>query len=397
MVLTKIFFFILIIICIIFYVLYVWDFSLVLLVVIASIPVIMFICMLIAKRSIRIEFALNSKSAAKNESFDVQLCITNSSFMPIGKAEAFIEYYNVFNSQINSIELHFPIQPNNSQRVTFQLSSKFCGTVKIRTAYVNIYDPLRIFKFRIGKNSSESIAILPEGHDISGFVSQSSRMNEESSVYSEHRPGDDPSEVFDLREYNQGDKLNRIHWKLSSKKDEFIVKDYSFPVDSPAVIFLDLMFKEKSEYTLPVFDTLAEILVSLSQFMIENERIHSIVYYDALNKKFVEKSITDFESLAAAVSEMIFSLNDSLYAESPEVYFMEKSELSLSSFTYITADNNAKILTYIDENVDADLKNALLVVKDNNSSAPDSDMFNTLAVTPVVIGRITSSIKDIEI
>lgn len=353
--------------------------------------------MLIAKHSIRIEFALNSKSAAKNESFDVQLCITNRSFMPIGKAEAFIEYYNVFNSQINSIELHFPIQPNNSQRVTFQLSSKFCGTVKIRTAYVNIYDPLRIFKFRIGKNSSESIAILPEGHDISGFVSQSIRLNEESSVYSEHRPGDDPSEVFDLREYNQGDKLNRIHWKLSSKKDEFIVKDYSFPIDSPAVIFLDLMFKEKSEYTLPVFDTLAEALVSVSQFLIENERIHSVVYYDALNKKFVEKTISDFESLAAAVSEMIFSLNDSLYAESPEVYFMEKSEHSLSSFTYITADNNTKILTYIDEDIDADLKNALLVVKDNNSSAPDSDMFNTLAVTPVVIGRITSSIKDIEI
>lgn len=397
MVLMKILFLILVIVCIVFYVLYVWDFSLVLLVVIASIPVIMFICLLIAKRSIKVQFELSGKSAAKNEAFDVQLRIENNSIIPIGKAEAVIEYYNVFNNQINSIELHFPIQPSNCQRVTFQLSSKFCGTVRIRTAYISIYDPLRIFRFKVGKNISESIAILPEGHDITGFISQTNRINEESSVYSEHCPGDDPSEVFDLREYYQGDKLNRIHWKLSSKKDEFIVKDYSLPIDSPAVIFLNFMFNEDSEYTLPVFDTLAEILVSLSQFMIENERMHTIVYYNAKQKAFVEKTINDIDSLAAAVSEMIFSMGDSLYAESPEVYFTENPNLSLASFTYITAEEDEKILTYIDENIDADLKNALFAVKNSECRVTDSDIFTTLTVTPVVIGRITSSIKDIEL
>lgn len=397
MILTKILFFIIIIVCIVFYVLYVWDFALVLLVAMIMIPVIMFISLVIAKHSIKTEFAVSSKSAAKNESFDVQLCVSNKSFIPIGKAEAFIEYYNVFNNQINNIELHFPIQPHNSQKVTFQLSSKFCGTVKIQTAYIYIYDPLRIFRFKTGKNTSETVAVLPEGHDVMGIVYQTNRLNEESSIYSEHRPGDDPSEVFDLREYNQGDKLNRIHWKLSSKKDEFIVKDYSLPVDSPAIIFLNLLFNENSEYTLPVFDTLAETLVSLSQFMIDNERIHTIIYYNAQKKQFDEKIISDIDSLAATVSEMIFSLSDSLYAESPEVYFANNPDMSLASFTYITAENNDKILTYIDENIDADLKNALTVVKEISEGTADSDMFTSLAVTPVVIGRISSSIKDIEL
>lgn len=397
MILTKIFFLFLLIVCIAFYVLYVWDFSIILLIAAASLPVVMFICLLYAKRNIKIGFELLGKTAAKNEAFDIQLCVVNKSFIPIGKAEATIEYYNVFNSQINSIELHFPIQPNNSQRITFQLSSKFCGTIVVRSACVNIYDPLRIFKFSLGKNISESIAILPEGHDIAGFVNQTNRLNEESSIYSEHRPGDDSSEVFDLREYNQGDKLNRIHWKLSSKKDEFIVKEYSLPVDSPAVLFLNLKYDEISEYTLPVFDTLAEILVSLSQFMIENERIHTIVYYNAGNKRFEEVTVTDYDSLSSAVSNMIFSLTDSLNAESPEVYFADNSDISLASFTYITADIDEKILAYIDENIDSDSKNAVIVIKEAEISSYSSDSYTTLSAIPVVIGRITSSIKDIEL
>lgn len=397
MVLTKIFFFILLIICIVFYILYIWDFSLVLLIVIAAIPAVMFVSLLYAKKNIIVEFAVKEKTAAKNENFSIQLCVNNKSFIPIGKAEAIIEYYNFFNKQINSFELHFPIQQRNSQRITFQLSSKFCGTVNVRTAYVSIYDPLRIFRFKVGKNISESIAILPEGHDISGFVNQTSRMNEESSVYSEHRPGDDPSEVFDLREYNLGDKLNRIHWKLSSKKDEFIVKDYSFPVDSPSMLFLDLTFNENSEYTLPVFDTLAEVLVSLSQFMIENERIHDIVYYNSARKRFEKKTITDFDSLGAAVSDMIFSLTDSLNAESPEAYFTENADLSLASFTYITAEKNRRILSYIDENIDSDSKNAVIVVKDGECDISDICTYSNINAIPVIIGRITSSVKDIEL
>ena len=218
MILTKILFIILIIVCICFYVLYVWDFALILLIVIAALPVIMFITTYITKRLITVEFAVKDKNVSKNKDFPVQLVVTNRSIFPIGKAEAHIEYYNVFSDQTSAFDLYLPVQLRNSQRITFQLSSKFCGVIKIRSARLNIYDPLRLFRFRTAKNICTDIAVMPEGHEIGGIVHYTDRVNEESDVFSEYKPGDDPSEVFDLREYNQGDKLNRIHWKLSSKK-----------------------------------------------------------------------------------------------------------------------------------------------------------------------------------
>lgn len=60
------------------------------------------------------------------------------------------------------------------------------------------------------------------------------------------RRGQEPSEVFDLREYRPGDSLHSIHWKLSSKTEEFVVKE------AGDVLHTDILF---------VFDMNKETLV----------------------------------------------------------------------------------------------------------------------------------------
>ncbi len=397
MLLVKIFFAVIIIICAVFYIMYLWDFALVLLIAMLMIPVVMFLTTYITKKNISAEFALKNDTVAKNESFPVQIRIVNRSFFPIGKAEAHIEYCNIFNSEVSSFVLLMPIQARNEQSVSFQLSSKYCGIVTVRCKGISIYDPLRLFRFNVGKNIHTEIAVMPEGHEISGQVCFTDRVNEESSVFSEHKPGDDPSEVFDLRGYNPGDKLNRIHWKLSSKKDEFIVKDYSLPVDIPCTLFLNLKCSVRPELTLPVFDTLVETFVSVSRFMIDNERIHTIIYYDGKSESFIEKSISDHDSLAETVRELILSLNVNLLCEPPENYFIENNNLSLSSFIFVTSSPDNSVMEFIDENIDADIKNAIVVVTSPHEAEELPSCYLGVSVIPVVIGRITSSIKDIEV
>ena len=395
----KIFFAVLIIICAVFYVMYLWDFALVLLIVIAAVPVLMFITTLITKLLIKVELVPVHNTASKHENFPLQLRISNKSPFPVGKANAHIEYYNVFNNAINSFDRQMPIQPLNDQSAMFQLSSRYCGIVNVSCAYITITDPLRIFRFRVGKHKSTSVAVLPEGQAIGGEVSYVDRAAEESEVFSEFKPGDDPSEVFDLRGYHPGDKLNRIHWKLSSKRSEFIVKDYSLPVDIPCTLFLNLKNyePENSRFTLAIFDTLIESLVSLSQFMLENERIHTIAYYNAKKEKFVERSITDSDALALTIQELVLSVRDDLFCQPPDLYFAEKGQLELASFTFISALPDTQVLEYIDENVDADIKNALITVTSNAAAERYRSGFAELRTIPVVVGRVTSSVKDIEL
>ena len=397
MLLTKILFIVLILVCAAFYILYIWDFALVLLIVMIALPILMFVTTWITKRMISVEFAVKDKNASKNKDFSVQLVVNNRSIFPIGKAEAHIIYYNVFSNQTSSFDLYLPIQPRNSQRVTFQLRSKFCGIIKIKTSYLNIYDPLRIFKFKTGRNINTEVVIMPEGHEVSGIVHYSDRVNEESDMFSEYRSGDDPSEVFDLREYNPGDKLNRIHWKLSSKKDEFIVKEYSLPIDVPCSLFLDLKCYKDNDLTLPVFDTLIETFLSISQFLLDNERCHSVTFYSSVHNRFVEHDIKEGADLSAVIRSIITSINDNMFSHSPEQYFMENTSLSFASFTYISSFADQSILGEIDENVDADFKNAVIVVDSTEETYELSTGFASLNVIPVFVGKISASIKDIDI
>lgn len=397
MLLTKILFIVLILVCAAFYILYIWDFALVLLIVMIALPILMYITTYITKRMISVEFAVKDKNAAKNKDFAVQLVVNNRSIFPIGKAEAHIIYYNVFSNQTSAFDLYLPIQPRNSQRITFQLKSKFCGIIKIKTSYLNIYDPLRIFKFKTGKNINTEVVIMPEGHEVSGIVHYSDRVNEESDMFSEYRPGDDPSEVFDLREYNPGDKLNRIHWKLSSKKDDFIVKEYSLPIDVPCSLFLDLKCYKDNDLTLPLFDTLIETFLSISQFLLDNERVHSVTFYNAAQDQFAEQDINDSSDLSAVIRNIITSINDNMFSHSPKQYFLENNSLSFASFTYISSFADQSILGDIDENVDADFKNAVIVADSVEELSDISSGFSSLNIIPVVVGKISASIKDIDI
>jgi len=397
MLITKILFFVLIIVCTFFYILYVPDFALVLLVVFIALPVIMLISSFILRFSIKAEVIVKDTVMSKNQPFPVQLCIANKSFIPVGKAEAHIEYYNVFSNQISSFYLDMPIQPRNSQRVTFQLDSKFCGIIKIKVVNIKVFDPMRLFKFKTGKNIIAEVAVMPEIHDVSGTIMNLDHVCEESEVFSENKSGDDPSEIFDLREYNPGDKLNRIHWKLSSKKDEFIVKEYSLPVDIPSVIFLNLRCYEDSEYTLPVFDTLIETFLSVSQLMLDNERSHKLVFYHGGKGQFVERNVSSADDLAEVTRDIIISFNDNLYCLPPDSYFKEKSMMSISSFTMITALPDSDIFSVIDECVEADIKNTLVVVRSHEAASEIKCGYADINITPVTAGRISSSIKDIEL
>ena len=131
--------------------------------------------------------------------------------------------------------------------------------------------------------------------------------------------------------------------------------------------------------------------------MIENERVHSVIYFNAVQNLFVERNISNTADLSAVIHEIISSINDNLFSQSPEQYFSENSCLSFASFTYITSSSDHSMLETIDENVDADYKNAVIVVCSPESCSDFSADYSTLALIPVVVGKITASIKDIDI
>ena len=55
----------------------------------------------------------------------------------------------------------------------------------------------------------------------------------------QNRKGSDPSEMFDIRDYTPGDDIRSIHWKLSSKTDNLILRQASDPAHYNTVLLPD--------------------------------------------------------------------------------------------------------------------------------------------------------------
>lgn len=395
---TKILFLILIAVCIAFRILYLWDFAMVLLVIIAALPVVMLVLLLITKKLTKTEFIIPDKTAAKNVPFQVHLCITNRSILPIGKAEAFIEYSNTMGSSVSCFELHMPVHPRNTQKMAFRISSEFCGKLSIKCSAIHIYDPLKLFRVKIGKNTSAEITVMPDIHEISGNICFTDIIDDDNCLYSQHKPGDDPSEIFDLREYAPGDKLNRIHWKLSSKKNDFIVKDYSLPIDAAAVLFLDMKIYDEKNNSASLFSTLLEAFFSISAFLIGNERVHTIVYFNQTTGNFKKLVISDSESFNAAVNELMLSVSVSTNFASPHYYLDNELTSSVSSFTCVTSAQNPQLYHSIGECVNSEIKNFVVVIGEEKiSSNILTDTLSGINVIPVVAGNVSAYIKDIEL
>ena len=109
-------------------------------------------------------------------------------------------------------------------------------------------------------------------------------MGLETDDYSKTSKGDDPSEIFDIHEYHDGDKINRIHWKLTAKQDKTMVKDYSLPISNSIVLMADLHLDTNTDDYMLIYDTLVEAIASISYYLIENDTPHKVVWYDKKKK-----------------------------------------------------------------------------------------------------------------
>ena len=113
----------------------------------------------------------------------------------------------------------------------------------------------------------------------------------ESFRYSGSRPGDDPGETYDIREYRSGDSIRQIHWKLSGKLDDIMIREKSFPVDDTVLILAEAFQADRDPQRA---ETVAEVFSAVLQSFMEKKISCQAGVYDHSTGKFrLEKIRTE--------------------------------------------------------------------------------------------------------
>jgi len=121
-----------------------------------------------------------------------------------------------------------------------ELPSNLRGVHQIGPLHIQTGFPLglKVFK-KIFEDTKSEIVILPSPLKVKKFpfaTDESSMLHGDNK--SKRKGGHD--EFISLREYKQGDSPRHIHWPVSAKKGELIVREYQDILPSNLIIILDL-------------------------------------------------------------------------------------------------------------------------------------------------------------
>ena len=317
---------------------------------VVTIPVFMFVFLLILRK--RVSVAVDTKNPlAEKDAIDkparavITLSVENRSrLFPVTKGIARVRYENPFSGDKGKLKIRFSVDTGKKRDRRIPVIMDNCGNVAITVEKVRIYDYLNIFAWTIGKNfETQDVLVLPPTKEMYlGKDKWYNETSEDSDRFSVYKKGDDPSEIFDIRDYADGDKIQRIHWKLSSKTGNLMVKEGSLPLTKQIHIFIDLCAKGDRAERNHKINLLVQGVYSIAMFMIEHGIPQAYIWYDKKNGVIQEYSVEQEEELYWMFQELFKSSITAKENELLEAYVDWGKGKLLESAIYLTvADHDS--------------------------------------------------------
>ena len=254
-------------------------------------------------RTIRTSCVIDQTRVEKEEPFTVRLSCENS--LPLLPARLNIEL-TLHNHTLQLTETE-TLKLNVGRKasiVTQDLSSPVCGKLSATTGNATVLDPLGLWRFPLplaerrdprnhrnpqtthnphdpqATQGPNSVLVMPTLASVLPIIEPKLRAHRdaENDGTLPVVKGDDPSELFELRDYQPGDKISRVHWKLSDKHDRLIVKEYGRVVSAETLILLDLNAEAQD------IDACLDALRKYSAYFTKNAQLCEVIWFDGENQ-----------------------------------------------------------------------------------------------------------------
>ena len=316
------------------------------------IPVVMLVLLIMQR--LRITVSVDSKNpVAEKEEMEkpARATITmsvenNNRILPITKGIAQVRYENLFSGEKGKMKVRFSVDSGRKRDRRIPVVIQNCGNVAIKVEKVRIYDYLSIFAWTVGRNfETQNILILPPLKEM--YLDRDGWYNEteeDSDRFSLYKKGDDPSEIFNVREFTDGDKIQTIHWKLSGKTGSLMVKEGSLPLTKVINIFVDLCVDGGNpEQRHKNCNLLVQGIYSVSMYMIENAIPQKYIWYDSKNEVIQERIVEHEEELLWMFQDLFKCSITKDASELVQRYLAWEEGRPLESAMYLTVADHTEL------------------------------------------------------
>lgn len=274
----------------------------------------------------RVNASLTSETliAEKNKEVPITIMIKNTSNISAVHFDVILTMENTFTGEVVKHKTYGTAQRGTENQVTVLLCAKACGKLRVTLEKIEIYDRFFILKKGIKIKETSQIGVLPECHLMPVEISRKTReFIADAEEYSDRESGDDPLEIYQVREYRKEDSIHDIHWKLSAKADKLLVKEHGKPLGSKVLIWLGLEnvkkrkkaksikrnFGKKFRRNLEQKEMLTkvfELAASISLSLLEENCVHTVAWYEPEDKVIHKKKICKEEHIYELLHRLLY-------------------------------------------------------------------------------------------
>lgn len=285
----------------------------------------------------------------------VYITINNRSIFPTGKIEVKVNSFNLYSGKKEATKFYGSADGYSSAVLKCSYITKNPGNIEFSIKKVWSNDFLGILRLPLFKNYiyKYPIIVIPELYEVPVFIGKSQYryiFENEAVQNSFKNSGNDTNS--ENRPYIVGDSFKDIHWKLSAKTDELMVRQKYGNFSSGTVFFLDLG-TVKSDYIKKCF---IQAVLSISTSLLYNECSHYICWYDTKLDDIAESRIEQENDSYSIVQECIDKMSEK-HRENTDIYILKNMYARKynvqGSFAYLALNtefelyvNDSKIIQY---------------------------------------------------
>lgn len=182
------------------------------------------------------------------------------------------------------------VVPIGAMQEEYQLPYKaeLCGRLDIKIKSIKICDFLGLFMTDLMAVGDIEAVVYPRNIALTAIGGKNEYKRPDLGLVNSGKRGNDNSEIFDLKEYQSGDPIKNIHWKLSAKTDELVVKQNSDLYSYNVLYYIDASLeKEGIKFTNEQISNVLEVGINLEKSIITADIKHRIAVPEGNELKFI--------------------------------------------------------------------------------------------------------------
>lgn len=220
--------------------------------------------------------------------------IRNEGILPVLSRRFLFLVENTYTGEKRKQHIRVNVLPRSESEVDLKIALAHCGKIRC-TVRAGLF---------LKKEAFCNFTILPELFSTRVEYSLHESDIYDCETYSPHRKGQDYSEIYQIREYVPGDNIRHVHWKLSGRSDNLMVKDASFPLDKSMLVVMD---KSISEGTVSPDESeaLASITVSVCRCLSDEGLDYQMVWNDPETDLCTVKKVQFEQDLAESIPSLM--------------------------------------------------------------------------------------------